>query len=242
MWMDQALYLKDNYQKEFETKVKSVNNGKFVVLEKTLFYPNSGGQPHDTGILTDEKGNEYDVVYTGKFNGDISHEVSKEGLKEGMTVKGKIDWERRYNFMRYHTASHLISGLVYNHEDAIITGNQIKDKKDEARIDFNIDEFNKEFFEMIEKKANKLIKEGKKVDKELISKEEAKKIPNLIKIAKGLPDKIKEIRVVEIEDLDIQPCGGCHLDNISEIGTIDIFKLKNKGSDNRRVYFKVKKK
>lgn len=240
MWMDQALYLKDNYKKEFETKVKSVND-KFVVLEKTLFYPNSGGQPHDTGKLIDEEGNEYNVVYAGKFNGDISHEVDSKGLKEGSKVKGEIDWERRYNFMRYHTASHLISGLVYKHEDAIITGNQIKDKKDEARVDFNIENFNREFFEMIEKKANELIKEGRKVNKKLISIEEAKKIPNLVKIAKGLPENIKEMRVVEVENLDIQPCGGCHLDNISEIGEIDIFKLKNKGSDNRRVYFKLKK-
>ncbi len=238
--MDQALYLKDNYKKEFETKVKSVND-KFVVLEKTLFYPNSGGQPHDTGKLIDEEGNEYNVVYAGKFNGDISHEVDSKGLKEGSKVKGEIDWERRYNFMRYHTASHLISGLVYKHEDAIITGNQIKDKKDEARVDFNIENFNREFFEMIEKKANELIKEGRKVNKKLISIEEAKKIPNLVKIAKGLPENIKEMRVVEVENLDIQPCGGCHLDNISEIGEIDIFKLKNKGSDNRRVYFKLKK-
>ena len=239
MWMEQALYLKDNYKKEFETKVKSVND-KFVVLEKTLFYPNSGGQPHDTGKLIDEKGNEYNVVYVGKFNGNISHEVDSKGLKEGIKVKGNINWERRYNFMRYHTASHLISGLVYKHEDAIITGNQIKDKKDEARVDFNIKNFNRDFFEMIERKANELIKEGREVSKELISVEKAKEIPNLVKIAKGLPKNIKEIRVVEVEDLDIQPCGGCHLDNISEIGEIDIFKLKNKGSDNRRVYFKLK--
>src|SRR6056297_2576246 len=101
--MAQALYLDDMYQKEFESTVKKVTDGKFVILAETAFYPESGGVDGDTGKLIrmdDQK--EFPVVYTGKFSGNISHEVGEEGLHEGDRVKGIIDWKRRYELMRYH--------------------------------------------------------------------------------------------------------------------------------------------
>ena len=97
-------YMDESYMKEFDTIVKSVKDNKYVVLEDTIFYPTSGGQPNDTGKLIREDGEEFPVVYVGKFDGNISHEVSKEGLKEGDKVKCVIDWDRRYKHMRYHTA------------------------------------------------------------------------------------------------------------------------------------------
>ena len=96
--------MNDCYLKEFETLVESVKDDTFVVLDKTLFYPNSGGQPHDTGILI-KSGQEFPVVYAGKFGDVISHEVSLPGLVQGDKVKGVINWNRRYLFMKYHTTA-----------------------------------------------------------------------------------------------------------------------------------------
>ena len=102
--MKGALYMDDSYLKEFEAAVESVKDGKYIVLDKTAFYPIGGGQPHDTGTMICN-GDEYPIVYVGKFSGMISHEVAKPGLKEGDKVTGRIDWNRRYRLMRMHTRS-----------------------------------------------------------------------------------------------------------------------------------------
>ena len=109
--MQNALYMKDSYLKEFEAVVESVKDEKYVVLDKTAFYPNGGGQPFDTGTI-EANGEQYPVVFVGKFEGKISHEIAKSGLKVGDKVTGKIDWERRYRLMRMHTAAHIIC-LLY---------------------------------------------------------------------------------------------------------------------------------
>jgi misacylated tRNA(Ala) deacylase len=237
--MSESLYYLDCYQKEFKTVVKSVKDDKYVVLDQTAFYPVSGGQPFDTGRLIDEKGNEYPVVFVGKFSGQISHEISKSGLKKGDKVKGIIDWDRRYKHMRMHTAAHVISNIIEKETKALITGNQLSE--DKSRIDFSLDEYDRDKFFEYEKKVNELIKEGKEVRLYLLPKEEAiKKAGELTTLAKGFPQHIKEVRLVEIEDFAIEACGGTHVKNISEIGEIKIIKLDNKGKKNRRVYFEIK--
>src|SRR3989344_216482 len=105
--MQNALYMNDSYLKEFEAVVESVKDGKYIVLSQTAFYPQGGGQPSDTGALACD-GEEDPVVFAGKLDGKISHEVSKPGLKDGNKVTGKSDWERRYRYMRMHTAAHII--------------------------------------------------------------------------------------------------------------------------------------
>ena len=122
--MKNALYMNDSYIKEFEANVESIKDNKFVVLDRTAFYPTGGGQPHDTGFLVCN-GEEYPVVYTGKFSGQISHEVSKIGLKAGEKVTGRIDWDRRYRLMRMHTAAHIIDAVLYKEAGALCTGNQL---------------------------------------------------------------------------------------------------------------------
>ena len=139
--MESALYMNDSYLKEFEAVVESIKDDKFVVLDKTAFYPSGGGQPHDTGIMV-YNNEEYPVVYVGKFSGKISHEVSKPGLKAGDRVVGKINWDRRYRFMRMHTAAHLLISIFNRESNVLITGNQIDEEK--TRIDFNMENFDKE--------------------------------------------------------------------------------------------------
>ena len=123
--MAKALYMNDSYIKNWNAKVVSVTDDKYVVLDNTAFYPKGGGQPWDEGFIIKEI-EKYKVIYVGKFSGNISHEVDKPGLKEGDEVSCELDWERRYTFMRYHTASHLISNILYKRANAKITGNQIE--------------------------------------------------------------------------------------------------------------------
>ncbi len=234
---EKALYLLDTYKKEFESTVKSAKE-KFIVLEQTVFYPNSGGQPHDTGKLVAQTGEEYKVVYVGKFEGEISHEVDKPGLKPGDKVKGMIDWERRHNFMRYHTASHILSGLMHKEAGAEITGNQISEEK--ARIDFALPDFDRQLLESFEQKANEIIGKSLAVELKLLEKSEALKIPEIFRLRKAFDDSIEKIRIVEIKGFDLQACGGCHVKNTSEISPIEIFSLENKGKDRKRVYFRLK--
>ncbi|MGM5484281.1 MAG: alanyl-tRNA editing protein AlaXM [Nanobdellota archaeon] len=232
-----ALYMEDSYLKEFNTKVKKAD-GKYIVLEETAFYPKSGGQPFDTGKIIDEEGNEYKVVFTGKFDGEISHEVDKEGLSEGKNVKGIIDWERRYKLMRAHTASHILSAVFHNEAGAKITGNQLDLEK--SRVDFSLEDFDRNRIDEYAEKANEIINRNIDVKTYFLDREEAMKIPGMVKLAGALPPSVKELRIVEIGDIDKQADGGTHVKNTEEIGEIEIIKADNKGKNNRRVYFRLK--
>ena len=229
----QPIYYLDCYMKEFETKVKEVS-GKYVVLEQTAFYPTSGGQPNDTGKL-----NEYNVVYVAKVNGDISHEVDKEGVKVGDVVKGVIDWDRRYTLMRYHTAAHVLSYVIHKHTQAKIFGNNLTLEK--ARIDFDLENYDPEKMKDYVSEANELIQEGQDVIFSVVSKEKAVELlgEEFSMLAKGLPDEIKEIRLVEIKGWVNEACGGAHVKNTKEVKGIKFLKTENKGKNNRRVYFEL---
>ncbi len=226
--------------KEFEAKVVSITKGGenkfFIVLDKTAFYPNSGGQPHDTGKIVKD-GIEYPVVYVGKFSGKISHEVSKEGLKEGDSIKGIIDWDRRYALMRMHTAAHIISEVFHRDSGALITGNQLD--MDKSRIDFSLENFDREKMSGYFAKANEIVNKNLNVKTYFLPREEAMKIENITKLANVLPPNVKELRIVEIESFDTQADGGTHVKSTKEVGKVEFLKAENKGKNNRRVYFRV---
>ncbi len=239
--MTELLYMTDCYKKEFDAKVVNVEeiDGRyFVELNKTAFYPKGGGQPNDRGKLVFNSG-EYKVTNVIKKDGRVLHEV--EGvphLKIGNQVRGEIDWDRRYYFMRCHTAAHILSAVIHKETGAFITGNNISE--DKVRIDFNLEEFDREKFKHYEDEVNRIIKEGHEVRLSLMPREEAFKIPDLVKLKKMLPESIKIIRVVTIDGVDVQACAGTHVKNTSEIKGIEIVKVENKGKNNRRAYFKVK--
>jgi misacylated tRNA(Ala) deacylase len=234
--MQNALYMSDSYLKEFEAVVDSVKDDKYVVLSQTAFYPQGGGQPFDTGALVSNS-EEYPIVYVGKFEGDISHEVSKPGLKAGDKVTGKINWDRRYKFMRMHTAAHVLTAVFNRLDNVLITGNQID--LDKTRIDYNMVDFDKEKMMQYIEKANDIIKRDIEVKTYSLSKEEAMKIPGVVKLAGALPPDVNELRIVEIPGVDLQADGGTHVNRLSEIGTIKFLKAENKGKDRRRVYYTV---
>ena len=232
----QALYMDDAYLTEFEATVESVKDDKYLILNKTAFYPVSGGVANDTGVLMRD-GEEFPVVYVGKFEGSISHEVSKPGLKPGDKVIGRIDWERRYKLMRLHTTAHLLASVMHNKAKALITGGQIE--PDKARMDFSLEDFDRgkidEYFQL----TNKLLETDAKTKVSYMKREEALKIPDMVKLANKMPPEVDIFRIVEIEGIDRQADGGCHVKSLKEIGKINLIKLENRGKDNRRVYYMV---
>ena len=241
--MTEALYFLDCYLKEFGATIVKVTDDKFVVLNRTAFYPDSGGQPSDIGkLIRESDGAEFQVLYAGKFDGDISHEIASPaenvgaGLKAGDKVKGVIDWDRRYTHMRMHTATHVIANVIEEEAGAQITGNQLG--LDQSRVDFSLEAFDRDKFAEYEKIANDLIARNSPVNLYLVSRKEAEeKLSRLTTLAKGFSDDIKEVRMVEIEGVTIEACGGTHVKNTSEIRGIKITKLQNKGKNNRRMYF-----
>jgi misacylated tRNA(Ala) deacylase len=235
--MTDALYMSDSYLKNWDAKVVSVKDDKFVVLNKTAFYPKGGGQPWDEGNITKD-GDKFKVVYVGKFSGEISHEVDKPGLNEGDIVSCEVDWERRYTYMRYHTACHLVSNILYNRANAKITGNQIE--MDKARMDFSMEDYSPEKLRAYVKESNEIIKTDLPITVETMSRADVLDEPELARLAVGLPKNLQAFRIVKIGDIDKQVDGGTHVSKLSEIGQIEMTKTVNKGKNNRRLYFVLK--
>jgi len=235
--MKNALYMEDSYLKEFEAVVESVNGGKYVILDKTAFYPRGGGQPHDTGIINCN-GIDYNVAFTGKFEGKISHEVDKEGLKAGDKITGKISWERRYKLMRMHTAAHIIDAVLYTKANALCTGNQLE--CDKSRIDFSLEVIDKDKMQEYIDTANKCIETDAEVKIYSMPRDEALKIKGIVKLASAMPPEVNDLRIVEIPNIDLQADGGTHVKKLKEIGKINLASVENKGKNNRRLYFTLK--
>ena len=234
--MTKALFLVDSYLKESKATVISVKDGKYVILDQTIFYPKGGGQPHDTGKLI--KGNDaYNVVYVGKFSGEISHEVDHAGLQAGDEVCCVLNWDRRYKLMRSHTAAHLFASLLNQGTGALTTGNQLEE--DHVRFDFSLAKFDRELLEEYVADANKLFGTDVPVKWYELPKEEALKIPGVVKMAKAFPPDLPFLRIVEIVGYDRQADGGTHVRNLKEVGKVELIKTENKGKNNRRIYFRL---
>ncbi len=227
-------YLIDCYKKEFETKVTKVKEGVFITLDQTYFYPTGGGQPYDTGIV--RRGNDiFKIIFVKKEAEEIVHEVSDIGLKEGDTVHGIIDWERRYILMRYHTAAHILSHVITEATGALITGNQLE--IDKARIDFSLENYDQEKIEGYITEANKVVKDSHEIKWYILPRKEAENIlgEKMTSLAKGFSEEIQDVRIVDIIGFKKEACGGTHLKNTSEVGEIKFVKAENKGKSNRRI-------
>ncbi|OFX16540.1 Ala-tRNA(Pro) hydrolase [archaeon RBG_16_50_20] len=230
--MTELLYLRDHYLREFEAQVEKVD-GDSIVLNRTAFYPTGGGQPNDLGKISWD-GGEAQVVDVSKKTGIVLHKLKGATPQASTTVHGTIDWERRYAFMRYHSALHVLCGLVYHMYGGLVTGGQIYPEK--ARMDFDLQEISPERVQEIEKECNKIVQSGRPITIRFLPREEAMKHPDLIRTKINLlPPDIAEVRVVEIEGLDVQADGGTHVSNTKEIQDIKVVKTDNKGRINRRM-------
>lgn len=238
--MVEKLYLTDAYLKEFRARIASVT-GNRIVLDKTAFYPAGGGQPSDSGTITDEGGAKVATVTELEKDGDsIVHLVDDaSGFEVGNEVLGRIDWDRRYAHMRYHTALHIIDGVVHNNYEGSITGNQIYE--DRARMDFDVPSMDKTMMLGILEKAQKVVDESHKVSVRFLGKEEALSIKELSRTGPGneLLRKLDTVRVIDIEGFDMQMDGGTHVANTNEVGKLSMLSYENKGSHNKRVTIKL---
>ena len=232
----QVLYLEDSYLKEWDAEIIEFieNNEKHVILDKTAFYPLGGGQPNDEGSITINS-EKYKVLDVKRADGKIVHEIDHEGIKIGDKVHCILDWERRYNLMRMHTAAHVLSAVINQQTQALITGNQLG--LDKSRIDFDLEKFDRDQMHTFIEMANQAIAKGGEITAHTISRQEAESRENLCKLAKGLPPAIQEIRILKIKDIDEQPDGGTHVKDIKEIGKLVFLDVENKGAKRRRIYF-----
>ncbi len=228
------IYLEDSYQNDFQAVVIA-SFGERVILDRTAFYPKSGGQPSDTGILVHED-EKFKVDQVETRDGQIVHILERAGLIPGDMVHATLDWEKRYKFMRCHTSCHILSAVIFQETKAKITGNQIDLSK--SRVDFSLENFERTKMEEYVKKANYIIEEHRPVTSRILPRDKALAIPGLLRLAMDLPGR-DEIRIVIVEGFDIQACGGTHVKNTSEIGKIKMIKSENKGKANRRVYFSL---
>lgn len=230
----ELLYLDDSYLREMDATVIDVTGDGGVVLDRTVFYATSGGQPHDTGTLRAGE-RAWRVVGVQRRGGDVVHMLEGAAPPEpGAAVRGAIDWERRYRLMRTHTALHVLCGVVYREYGALVTGGNMD--VDKARMDFELEDLDPERVAHIEALANAVIREGRRVSWRTLPREVAFQIPDLIRTKINLlPESITQVRVVEIEGLDLQADGGTHVRNTVEVGGLRVIGTRSKGRANKRL-------
>jgi len=217
----EMLYYEDSYMKEFEAKVVKVIDNEYVVLDKTCFYPEGGGQPADTGYLVFD-GTEVKVVDVQKVDKVIVHKVKGTVPKENYIVKGRIDWDRRYSLMKNHTATHIVNGAARR-----VLGQHVWQFGTQKGIDrsrLNISHYRRltlEEVQKIETLANQVILQNIPVEISWMPRSEAEKFYGF-RLYQGGAVPGKEIRVVKTGDWDVEACAGTHVKNTGEIGFIKI--------------------
>lgn len=230
--MTEALYHTDAYLKEFTATVTGHDDDQNgVLLDRSAFYPGGGGQPNDTGKLVAD-GKTYPVTKVKRGN---VHVIEGDLPPVGTQVTGIVDWDRRYQLMRTHTAMHILCGVVWRDYGAQVTGGNMEPLK--GRMDFEFERLEKDLVGEIEATINAEMSKDYDVKVNILPREEAFQIPDLIRTKINLlPEGIPEVRTVEIVGLDLQADGGTHVNNTSEVGTIRITDYKSKGGNNKRLY------
>ncbi len=234
--MTEELFRHDAYLKECSAKV-TASGAAGIALDRTVFYPEGGGQPGDSGLLRTADGQELRIATTmkGAEPGSILH-VPAEGsasLPEGTEVTAVIDWERRYRHMRMHTSMHLLCSLV----EGEVTGGQVGAAK--SRLDFNLPDGPPDKAQLQEA-LNRLVAEDHSIVPRWIEEAELEANPQLVRtMSVKPPTGSGRVRLLEIEGVDLQPCGGTHVAQTAEIGRLEVGKIENKGKQNRRINLRL---
>ena len=230
--MTELLFHGHSYLQEFDATVTAVSETG-VALDRTAFYIGGGGQPSDVGILSVE-GRDYAVNGIKRDGGLILHLIDGERPTEGKQVAGRIEWDRRYQLMRTHTALHILCGVVWRDYGALVTGGNMQ--PGEARMDFELERMSTDFAEEIEAKINEEVAAARNVLVANLPREEAEEIPDLIRTKINLlPANIREVRTIDIQGLDVQADGGTHVNNTTEVGRIRVVGHESKGRINKRL-------
>jgi misacylated tRNA(Ala) deacylase len=231
------IFRNDAYAREAKAVVESITETGGIILNSTVFYAQGGGQPGDTGTLITQNGHAI-IITNAVFGTDrtqIAHLASDpdHGLKAGDTVTAKLDWDLRYKRMRVHTALHLLSCVL----PYPVTGGAIGDG--EGRLDFDIPDAGIDKDD-VSARLNELIAREASVSQRWITEAELDANPALVKTLSVQPPRgTGRIRLIEIAGIDLQPCGGTHVANTAEIGTVEIVNIEKKGKQNRRVRIKL---
>lgn len=231
--MTEELFRDHAYARTCEAKVVGINDRGGIILDRTIFYATGGGQPGDSGRLLTADGTAIPIA-TAVYEQDRSAivHVPSEGtgsLETGQTVTAELDWDRRFGHMRVHTCLHLLCALL----PYPVTGGQIG--ADQGRLDFDIPEAGLDKQELSEKLMS-LVEADHAVSSRWISDEELAAQPDLVRtMAVKPPMGSGRVRLIEIADTDLQPCGGTHVRSTAEIGGADVSKIEKKGAQNRRV-------
>ncbi len=226
--MTTELFRDDSYRKACSATVTQTGE-QCVYVDQTVFYPLGGGQPGDTGKISWD-GGEARIVDTRYVDGDIGHLVADASdlPTPGTTVELTIDWDRRYRHMRMHTAMHLLGSILLYP----VTGGNIS--ADKSRLDFDMEDTVDK--ESVSAAMQRLVAEDHAVSCRWITEDELDANPELVRTMSVQPPRGKgSIRLLEIADVDLQPCGGTHLRSTAEVGAVRIGKVEKKGRRNRRV-------
>ena len=242
--MTELLFLTDAYLSECDAVVTGVTDDGGLVLDRTAFYIGGGGQPCDTGVLTDPAGGaEYRVTKVARSGGAIVHTIDHtiahtiagaEPPAVGAALHGVIDWERRYLLMRTHTALHILCGVVWRDYGALVTGGDMRPGA--ARMDFELENMSAEFAGEVEARINAEVAQARDIAVDFMTRADADAHPDLIRTKINLlPAAIAEVRTIDIRGLDLQADGGTHVRNTREVGRINVVGHESKGRINKRL-------
>jgi len=235
--MTDLLYLRDAYQTTFSAQVVGVREDA-LALDRTAFYPLGGGQANDTGVLAGRS-----VTDVRKEGLEVWHTVepASDGSSlpdVGAVVEGEIDWDRRHQLMRTHTAMHVLCGVIWNEWKVPVTGGNMEPLS--ARMDFEFDPLPEGFGPRIEELVNAELAADRAIVVDFLPRDTAIQDADLIRTKVNMiPEGVREIRVVDIVGLDKQADGGTHVRSTNEVGRIRVTKIENKGKGNKRVRLEV---
>ncbi len=233
--MTTLVYHQDSYLKTLDSVVSAVDAEKNgIYLSETIIYPSGGGQPADEAVFTIEG----KLVPLKKVERGNLYVIEGDLPAVGTSVRTEINWERRYQLMRTHTAMHILCGVVWRDYGASVTGGNMEPLS--GRMDFEFARLEKELVGEIEAKINAEVEAQRDIRVQVLPREEAFQIPDLIRTKINLlPEGIPEVRTVEIVGLDLQADGGTHVANTREVGRIRITDYKSKGGINKRIYVEL---
>ena len=232
--MTELLYLRDAYLREFDATVTAVDaDASGVALDRSAFYPTGGGQPHDTGTLDGVT-----VLDVRKDGDDVWHVLDGPLPSVGASVHGVVDWERRHQLMRTHSAMHVLCGVIWNEWGKAVTGGNMEPL--EARMDFEFDPLPEGFARRVGELVNEAIAANYPIEVSFLPRDAAVEDADLIRTKVNLiPESVREIRVVDIVGLDKQADGGTHVHSTGEIGGFEVAKTESKGKGNKRLRVRV---
>lgn len=229
-------YLHDAYQTSIEATVVARRDDA-VALDRTVFYPTGGGQPHDTGTLTVD-GETMAITSVKKEGQVVWHHLDGTAPSEQATVTATLDWDRRHQLMRTHTAMHLLCGVIWNEYGRAVTGGNMEPLS--GRMDFEFDPLPDGFAEHVTQAVQAEIDADRTIEVSFLDRSTAMADAELIRTKVNLiPEVVQTIRVVDIVGLDKQADGGTHVGSTSEVGKFEITKTESKGKGNKRVRIRL---